>query len=134
MDPLAETLNEKLQQWRPETADQVRQSLAKLIGQADQDQLAAPRRPARLGSMQGIIHVPDDFNTAFAEEIERMFYARFKKSEDASSQKKHFPSGCGGDLKRQYRAEQRVDAELGCSDNYIRPRNNCCTGETRPPR
>ena len=74
MDPLAETLNEKRQQWRPEVADQVRERVTQIVGLADLDQLVIPHRPVRLGSMRGLIHIPDDFDTAFAEEIENMFY------------------------------------------------------------
>ena len=39
MEPLLETLNAKLHEWRPETADQVRECVAEIIGLADQDAL-----------------------------------------------------------------------------------------------
>ena len=39
MDTLAETLNVKLQHWKPDVAEQVRQSIAEIIELADQDAL-----------------------------------------------------------------------------------------------
>jgi len=39
MEPLLETLRAKLHQWKPETADQVRQRVTEIIGLADQDAL-----------------------------------------------------------------------------------------------
>lgn len=33
-----------------------------------------PRKQQRLGAMQGMFSVPDDFDTMFQEEIEEMFY------------------------------------------------------------
>ena len=39
MDALAERLDEKLQQWSPDTAEQVRQRVAEIIDLADQDAL-----------------------------------------------------------------------------------------------
>ena len=39
MDVLAERLNAKLQEWKPETADQVRQRVAEIIAAADHDAL-----------------------------------------------------------------------------------------------
>jgi hypothetical protein len=39
MEALLETLNARLHQWRPETADQVRQRVTEIIGLADQDAL-----------------------------------------------------------------------------------------------
>ncbi len=36
--------------------------------------LDAPRKPKRLGALEGLIDVPDDFDTMFQEEIIRMFY------------------------------------------------------------
>ena len=39
MDALAEELDAKLRQWQPETAEQVRQSVTKIIDLADQDAL-----------------------------------------------------------------------------------------------
>lgn len=39
MDVLAEQLDSKLREWRPETAAQVRQRVAEIIDMADQDAL-----------------------------------------------------------------------------------------------
>ena len=39
MDTLAEKLNTKLQEWQPETVNQVRQLIAEIIDLADQDAL-----------------------------------------------------------------------------------------------
>jgi hypothetical protein len=39
MDTLAETLNVKLQYWKPDVAERVRQSIAEIIEMADQDVL-----------------------------------------------------------------------------------------------
>ena len=39
MDTLAEKLNTKLQEWQPDTVNQVRQSIAEIIDLADQDAL-----------------------------------------------------------------------------------------------
>ena len=39
MDVLAETLNAKLHEWEPETAAQVRERVAEIIGMVDQDGL-----------------------------------------------------------------------------------------------
>ncbi len=39
MDALVEKLNAKLQQWKPDTAEQVRQRVAEVIDVADQDAL-----------------------------------------------------------------------------------------------
>jgi hypothetical protein len=39
MDALAERLDAKLRQWRPETADQVRQRIVEIIELADQNAL-----------------------------------------------------------------------------------------------
>ena len=39
MDALVERLDTKLRQWKPDTADQVRQRVAELIDVADQDAL-----------------------------------------------------------------------------------------------
>ncbi len=39
MDVLAERLDTKLREWRPETADQVRRQVAEMIDAADQDAL-----------------------------------------------------------------------------------------------
>jgi hypothetical protein len=39
MDVLIETLDARLREWKPETAAQVREQLAEIIGLADQDLL-----------------------------------------------------------------------------------------------
>ncbi|MDJ0595313.1 MAG: hypothetical protein QNJ72_35925 [Pleurocapsa sp. MO_226.B13] len=39
MDTLAEKLNTKLQEWQPDTVNQVRQSIAEIIDLADRDAL-----------------------------------------------------------------------------------------------
>jgi len=39
MDALAETLDARLREWKPETADQVRRRVAEIIEVADQDAL-----------------------------------------------------------------------------------------------
>ena len=39
MDTLAEKLNTKLQEWQPDTVNQVRQLIAEIIDLADQDAL-----------------------------------------------------------------------------------------------
>ena len=36
--------------------------------------LAAKRKTTRIGMLEGQIHVPDDFDTMMADEIEEMFY------------------------------------------------------------
>jgi hypothetical protein len=46
MDTLAERLNEKLRQWKPEVAKQVRQRIAEIIELADQDALDVMRSRA----------------------------------------------------------------------------------------
>jgi len=43
MDALAEQLDAKLHEWRPETADQVRQRIAEIIEMADQNALDVSR-------------------------------------------------------------------------------------------
>lgn len=74
MDPLAETLNEKLQQWRPEVADLVRELVAEVIRLADENKLDTFKRPRRLGFMKGQMRVPEDFDTMCQDEIAKMFY------------------------------------------------------------
>jgi prevent-host-death family protein len=39
----------------------------------------APSEMKRLGFMEGLIEVPDDFDTIFEDEIEEMFYGKSKK-------------------------------------------------------
>ena len=34
----------------------------------------APERPKRLGMLEGMFEIPDDFDTMFEKEIEEMFY------------------------------------------------------------
>ena len=46
MDILAERLDEKLRQWNPEIAEQVRQRIAEIIELADQDALDMMRSRA----------------------------------------------------------------------------------------
>ena len=46
MDALAEQLDVKLREWRPETAAQVRQHVAEIIALADQDVLDVMRARA----------------------------------------------------------------------------------------
>lgn len=46
MDTLAERLDEKLRQWEPEVAEQVRQRIAEIIKLADQDALDVMRSRA----------------------------------------------------------------------------------------
>jgi hypothetical protein len=43
MDLLVETLDARLRQWKPETAAQVRERVAEIIGLADQDVLDLAR-------------------------------------------------------------------------------------------
>ena len=47
MEALLETLNAKLQEWNPETADAVRERVGEIIGLADQDGLDLLRSRAR---------------------------------------------------------------------------------------
>jgi len=46
MDSLVERLNEKLSQWSPEMAEQIRQRIAEIIELADQDALDVLRSRA----------------------------------------------------------------------------------------
>jgi hypothetical protein len=46
MDALAERLDTKLRQWKPDTAEQVRQRVAEIIDLADQDALDVMRSRA----------------------------------------------------------------------------------------
>jgi len=46
MDALVEKLDAKLRQWKPDTAEQVRQRVAKIIDMADQDVLNIMRSRA----------------------------------------------------------------------------------------
>ena len=47
MEALLETLNAKLREWNPETADAVRERVGEIIGLADQDALDLLRSRAR---------------------------------------------------------------------------------------
>ncbi len=58
MEALVETLNEKLQQWRPETADQVRERVTEIIGLADQDLLEMLRSRACEQDVLDILDAP----------------------------------------------------------------------------
>ncbi len=46
MEALLETLNERLHQWNPETANRVRERVSEIIGLADQDALDVMRSRA----------------------------------------------------------------------------------------
>ena len=58
MEELLETLNAKLHQWRPETADQVRERLTEIIGLADQDALDLLRSRSREQDVLDILDAP----------------------------------------------------------------------------
>ena len=58
MEALVETLNAKLQEWTPETADQVRERVTEIIGLADQDALDVPRSRAREQEVLDILDAP----------------------------------------------------------------------------
>lgn len=57
MDPLAEKLDARLREWKPETAVQVRTRVAKLIDLADQDLLDLTRPRA---TEQEVLHLLDE--------------------------------------------------------------------------
>ncbi len=57
MDALFETLNARLHQWKPETAEQVRQRVAEIIGLADEDVLDLLRSRA---CEQEVVDIPDE--------------------------------------------------------------------------
>jgi hypothetical protein len=58
MEQLLETLNAKLHQWKPETADQVRERVAEIIGLADQDALDLLRSRTREQEVLDILDAP----------------------------------------------------------------------------
>lgn len=39
-------------------------------------EIPVKKRPQRLGAMEGLFTVPDDFDTMFQKEIEEMFYGK----------------------------------------------------------
>ena len=51
MDALAERLDSKLREWRPETAEIVRRRVAEIIEVTDQDALDVLLAPRRAGSL-----------------------------------------------------------------------------------
>ena len=57
MDALAEELDAKLREWRPETADQVRRRVAEVIELADQDVLDLLRSRT---AEQDVLDILDD--------------------------------------------------------------------------
>jgi hypothetical protein len=58
MEELLETLNAKLHQWRPETADQVRERVTEIIELADQDALDLLRSRSREQDVLDILDAP----------------------------------------------------------------------------
>jgi hypothetical protein len=58
MEALVETLNAKLRQWRPETANQVRERVTEIIGLADQDALDLLRSRACEQDVVDILDAP----------------------------------------------------------------------------
>jgi hypothetical protein len=58
MEALLETLNARLHEWKPETADQVRERVTEIIGLADQDALDVPRSRAREQEVLDILDAP----------------------------------------------------------------------------
>jgi hypothetical protein len=58
MEALLETLNARLHQWKPETADQVRERLTEIIGLADQDALDVLRSRACEQDVLDILDAP----------------------------------------------------------------------------
>jgi hypothetical protein len=58
MEALVETLNAKLRQWRPETANQVRERVTEIIGLADQDALDLLRSRACEQDVLDILDAP----------------------------------------------------------------------------
>ncbi len=74
MDPLAELLDKKLQQWRPDVADLVREHVAEVMRLADEGRLPIAKR--RLGFMKGQVRVPEDFDTMYQDEIVDLFQVK----------------------------------------------------------
>ncbi len=58
MDALAEKLDEKLRQWKPETAAKVRERIAEVIELADEDVLDLMRSRAREQEVLDILDEP----------------------------------------------------------------------------
>ena len=58
MEALLETLNAKLREWNPETADAVRERVGEIIGLADQDGLDLLRSRAREQEVPDILDEP----------------------------------------------------------------------------
>ena len=58
MEALVKTLNAKLQEWTPETADQVRERVTEIIGLADQDALDLLRSRACEQDVLDILDAP----------------------------------------------------------------------------
>ncbi len=58
MEALLETLNARLRQWKPETADQVRERVTEIIGLADQDGLDVLRSRACEQDVLDILDAP----------------------------------------------------------------------------
>ena len=58
VDVLLETLSARLRQWKPETADQVRQRVTEIIGLADQDALDVLRSREREQEVLDILDAP----------------------------------------------------------------------------
>jgi len=58
MDALLETLDTKLREWKPETAEQVRERLAEIIDVADHDALDLLRSRAAEQEMLNLLDEP----------------------------------------------------------------------------
>lgn len=58
MEALLETLNARLHQWKPETADEVRERVTEIIGLEDQDALDLLRSRAREQDVLDILDAP----------------------------------------------------------------------------
>ena len=58
MEALLETLNARLHEWKPETADQVRERVTEIVGLADQNALDVLRSLAREQEVPDILDAP----------------------------------------------------------------------------
>ncbi len=58
MDVLVETLSARLREWKPETAAQVRERVAEIIGLADQEALDLLRSRSREQDVLDILDTP----------------------------------------------------------------------------
>ena len=58
MEALLETLDNKLREWKPETANQVRERVSEIIALADQDGLDLMRSRAREQEVLDILDEP----------------------------------------------------------------------------